>query len=150
MLLGGIKFLPLLLGQVLLLVARSPPVPLHSVPMLWDCPPIPVGLVSLLYALEYLVGICKISLVNVAICVILQYLLHVQFLDALHRKMWAGQLESKQSRSVSPAKTYPESESLRLCLRRTLSCREVMIFIWLVFPRCLYVMQFKSMVKSNG
>lgn len=46
----------------------------------------PVSLASLLYALEYLVRICKISLINVAIYIVLQYLLNVQFLDALHRK----------------------------------------------------------------
>ena len=68
------------------MLASSPPVPLHSVQMLWDFPPVPVGLVSLLYALEYLVGICKIGLVNVPIYIVLQYLLDVQFLDALHRK----------------------------------------------------------------
>jgi len=53
--------------------------------MLWDFPPVPVGLVSLLHALGYLVGICKISLV--AVCVTLQCLLEVQFLEALPRKM---------------------------------------------------------------
>lgn len=100
MLLGGVKFFSS--------AAQTGPAAcqqglLHSVAMLWDFPPVPTSLVSLLCALEHSIGICKISLVSVAICIV-----SIQCPVLEHTAQKNDERESTRSSLGLSAKTNPD------------------------------------------